>query len=84
MFANLTANDTDPEGHYPLTLTNIVKNQGGASATIMTGSLVEVIFAFSAGDFSLFTYTVQDSQGASATGQLSVSTTSCGGGGLPF
>ncbi len=83
-FTNLLANDSDPEGHTPLVLTNIVKNSGGSNVTILSGGLVEVIFATSPGNFSHFTYTVEDSLGASSTGELNVQTSTCGGGGLPF
>lgn len=81
--ADLTANDTDPESNYPLTLTAIVKNSGLAGATIVSASSVSVDYAGS-GDVSDFTYTVEDSLGNSATGSLSVSTSSCGGGGPPL
>lgn len=83
-FTNLIANDSDPENNTPLVLTNIVKNSGGSDVAIISGGLVEVFFASSAGDFSHFTYTVEDSLGASSTGELNVATSTCGGGGLPF
>lgn len=75
---NLTANDSDPENNLPLALQSITKNYGGASASVASPSSVNVTFGFS-GDFSNFTYTVADSLGATSTGQLVVSTSSCGG-----
>lgn len=76
---NLTANDSDPEGNYPLQLISITRTSGFATATVVSTSSVSVNFASSAG-LSTFNYIVQDSLGASATGELNVST-SCGGGG---
>lgn len=79
---NLTANDTDPEGNYPLSLVSIMKtNSGGGSADLwITPSSVEVFFG-GAYDLTTFEYTVADSLGATSTGQLSTSTSTCGGGG---
>jgi len=80
---NLTANDTDAEGHYPLTLTAISPGSGGfASATIVSGSSASVTFG-PASDITSFSYTVADSLGAAATGQLSATTSGCGGGPPP-
>ncbi|MEP3050460.1 MAG: hypothetical protein ABJP48_09655 [Erythrobacter sp.] len=75
---NLTANDTDPEANYPLVLIDITRTNGTASASISSQSSVSVDFAATT-DFAEFTYTVADSLGATATGQLTVSTT-CGDG----
>ena len=74
---NLTANDSDPESNYPLTLTAISQNSGQATAMLGSASSVTVEFGPQF-DSSSFTYTVEDSLGASATGQLSVSTSGCG------
>ena len=79
---NLTANDTDPEGNYPLVLQSIVKTSGGASAIKISNSSVSATFG-PAFDASSFTYTVADSLGATSTGQLNLFTSSCGGGGPP-
>lgn len=81
---NLTVNDTDPEGNYPLALTAISSGSSGqAFATIVSGSSVSVDFGAQTG-VTTFTYTVADSLGATSTGQLEVWTSSCGGGGEPF
>lgn len=80
---NLTANDSDPDGNYPLSLTAISAGSGGsASAVVISPSSVSVTFG-PAGDFTSFTYTVADSLGATATGQLSVTTATCEGGPPP-
>ena len=81
---NLTANDSDPEGNYPLALTAISAGSGGAAtATIASESSVTVTFGPS-GDSTNFTYTVADSLGVTSTGQLTAFTDSCGGGGPLF
>ena len=79
VFVNLTANDHDPEGHYPLQLTAISQSTGQATAIIASASSVTVEFAQQVGS-STYTYTVTDSQGASSTGSLNVTTSACGGG----
>jgi hypothetical protein len=83
LFVNLTANDSDPEGHLPLALSAISTNSGGASATVVSASTVEVVLGGTAFDQSNFTYMVADSLGATSTGSLSVSAGSCSGGGGP-
>ncbi|GMN04227.1 Ig-like domain-containing protein [Erythrobacter sp. MTPC3] len=80
-FVNLTANDSDPEGNYPLTLTGIVRNSGNSDALIYSASTVQVDFDNTSWGMSQFTYTVEDSLGASSTGQLTATTGNCGGGG---
>lgn len=73
---NLTANDTDPEGNYPLSLVSISRTSGAyAGASVVSASSVSVDFGPFAGT-TYFTYTVRDSLGASATGTLT--TTSAG------
>ncbi len=65
---NLTANDTDPEGNYPLTVTSIGISWLG-NLNIDSASSV----TFSASDIpgsDTVTYTVEDSLGASSTGSL--------------
>jgi len=76
-FVNLTANDSDPEQNYPLNLTAITQNSGLATASIASASSVVVEFG-PQWDSSSFTYTVQDSLGASSTGHLAVTTSGCG------
>lgn len=80
---DLTANDSDPENNYPLNLTAVSAGTGFGSATIVSASSVSVDFGPS-GDLSVVTYTVADSLGATSTGQLSIGTTTCGGGGEPL
>jgi hypothetical protein len=78
-FVNLTANDTDPEGNYPLALTNITRSSGSATAAIIFGSTVQVTLSGVELDVSNFVYTVRDSLGATATGTLTVSASMCSG-----
>lgn len=81
---NLTVNDTDPEPNYPLSLVSLSAGSGGDSnASIASSSSVEVFFGPTAWAVTTFTYTVQDSLGATDTGSLSVSTGSCSGGPPP-
>ena len=84
-FVDLTANDTDPEGNYPLVLTNITRNYGSATATIVSSSTVRVNLSGFEFDVAGFVYTVRDSLGATSTGDLLVSSGPCGGfgGGAP-
>ena len=56
---NLTANDSDPEGNYPLSLVSIVRNSGRAKASIASASSASVTGSVTNGG-STFTYTVQD------------------------
>jgi hypothetical protein len=78
---NLTSNDSDPDGHYPLSLTNITQTSSGfASANIVLASSVSV-YSGTTGGTTYFTYTVADTSGATDTAQLTVNTT-CGPGGL--
>lgn len=75
---NLTANDSDPDGNYPLSLSSISPGpEGSANATIVSPSSVSVTFGPS-GDSTAFTYTVANSQGVTGSGQLNVTTSSCG------
>ncbi|HEX6374537.1 MAG TPA: Ig-like domain-containing protein [Allosphingosinicella sp.] len=71
---NVTANDTDPEGHYPLVLLSAVSNGKGAASV---ASSSEVLFeAFGLTGSTSVTYTVRDSLGASSTGTLNITITS--------
>jgi YD repeat-containing protein len=80
MPVNLTANDDDPEGNEPLTLTAVTPGSGYGGAGIVSNSSVIVDFGPS-GDVSIVTYTVADSLGATSSGQLTISTSTCSGGG---
>jgi hypothetical protein len=66
---NLTGNDTDPEGHYPLTVTSVDSSPYASIWISGTGSVT--IEGHTPGGHSL-NYTVEDSQGASATGIISL------------
>jgi hypothetical protein len=79
-FVNLTANNTDPEGNYPLVVTNISRNRGAAVATIVSSSAVQVDLGGIDLDVTGFVYTVRDSLGATSTGDLTVNAGKCGGG----
>lgn len=65
---NLTANDTDPEGNYPLTIQSI---SGPLSAVVASASTVTVYATASTG-LKNFSYVVRDSLGATSTGYLNV------------
>jgi hypothetical protein len=69
-YINLTNNDTDPEGNYPLTLTWVEDTPVG-TITIVSASSVGFI-AYEDANFDTVSYTVQDSLGASATGQINI------------
>lgn len=77
---NVTANDSDPEGNYPLTVT-AVTSVPRADATVISASTVQVV-AGNPGTATL-TYTVQDSLGNPSTGTINVTVQgtlrACGG-----
>jgi hypothetical protein len=75
---NVTANDTDPEGHYPLTVTSVVQTSGLGYVLSFSGGIIEVALGGQF-DTSTYTYTVQDSLGASSTGTLTTFSGSCSG-----
>jgi hypothetical protein len=68
---NVVANDTDPEGNYPLHLVAIVSSTNG-SATIVSTTSIE-FDAVAGPKTGVVTYTVSDSLGATSNGTLSVS-----------
>lgn len=70
---NVTANDTDPEGNYPLTVTNVTITSGNAQVYVASASSIEVWGAPLPGP-STATYTVKDSLNASSTGNLTIQT----------
>ena len=71
--ANLVANDSDPENNTPLSLVSIVLSGGSgfSGASIASSTSVSIH-----GDFehstTIYTYTVQDSLGATSTGTLTI------------
>jgi|GEM_PF-4643026 len=67
---NLTSNDTDPEGNYPLTLTSVEDTPVG-NIYITSASSVGFI-AYDTADSDTVSYTVEDSLGASSIGQINI------------
>ncbi len=67
---NLTGNDTDPEGNYPLTITSVDPSYL-VYISIVSASSVE-IYASQVTGGDTVSYTVQDSLGASSTGLISI------------
>lgn len=70
---NVTANDSDPEGNLPLTVTAVVVNSGDAFASVVSASSISVIGAWDSGQ-SIATYTVKGSLNASSSGTLTINT----------
>ena len=68
------ANDSDPEGHYPLSLVSVTQGTKGA-AVIVSSTTIEYSAGPATGPDTI-TYTVQDSLGATSNGTLNVSVTS--------
>ena len=66
---NLTGNDTDPEGHYPLTVTAV---DSSPYASVWISSASSVTFEGHTPGGHTLTYTVEDSLGASSVGQISL------------
>ncbi len=64
---NVIANDTDPDGDYPLTLTAVT----GLGFSVISSTTVQFISTAQTGA-KVGTYTVQDSRGATAQGTLTV------------
>ena len=67
---NVVANDTDPEGNYPLAVVAISRGSFGTSSISGTTSITYNAFGGTGGEF--LTYTVRDSLGATSTGLLAV------------
>ncbi|MET1112016.1 MAG: Ig-like domain-containing protein [Allosphingosinicella sp.] len=67
---DLTSNDSDPEGNYPLTVTSVGTTALG-SFYISSASSVTFYAADRTGGDTV-PYTVEDSLGASASGQISI------------
>lgn len=81
---NVLLNDTDPEPNYPFSLVSLSAGTGGdSSASIFSSTHIEVFFGPTQGTNTMFTYTMQDSLGATDTATLTVSTGSCSGGPPP-
>lgn len=74
---NVVANDTDPDGDYPLTVTAI----SGGSGRAYLASASQIGWTGSAAGTYTVTYTLRDNRGATASGTLqvvSVSDNPCG------
>jgi glycerate kinase len=70
---NVTANDTDPEGNYPLTVTGA---SGGAAIVVtVTSASTLWIESIGASGLKTFSYTVSDSLGATSTGTGTITVT---------
>jgi hypothetical protein len=67
---NLTANDSDPEGNYPLTVTSVGQSYL-VHIAIVSASSVEIYASQTTGGDTV-SYTVEDSLGASSTGLLNI------------
>ncbi|MEQ1639284.1 MAG: Ig-like domain-containing protein, partial [Novosphingobium sp.] len=67
---NVTANDTDPDGDLPLTVT-AVQTSTLADVSIADPNTISVTGYGSPGSQAV-TYTIKDSRGATATGQLNI------------
>ena len=68
---NVVANDTDPEGNYPLTITAVYYNGSKGTAFAVSGTDIEFESSGSTGTAAI-SYTVSDSLGATSTGTFTV------------
>ena len=67
---NLTSNDSDPEGNYPLTVTSVDQTYLGVFDIVSASSVIFYAGGTAGGD--TISYTVQDSLGASASGLINI------------
>jgi hypothetical protein len=73
---NLTSNDTDPEGNYPLTVTSVEDTPVGNIFITSASSVGFIAYDAAYGDEAdIVSYTVEDSLGASAIGHIYISVT---------
>lgn len=70
-FVNVIANDTDPEGHYPLVLVSVTSESPSVFASVENSTTVRVSNTNVTGAYDV-NYVVRDSQNASSTGVLTV------------
>ena len=70
---NVVANDTDPDGDYPLTV--IAVTSSSLAQTYVESATSIGVTAYGTLGTSAVTYTVKDSRGATSTGQLSITVT---------
>jgi hypothetical protein len=66
---NLVANDTDPDGHYPLSIAGVTGS--GVSVSAVDPTTVQIDASSVRGTFNL-SYVVEDSLGAASVGSLTV------------
>jgi molybdopterin biosynthesis enzyme len=72
---DLTANDSDPEGNLPLTVTDVsVLGYSTATAEVISAGAIRVFGAEIPGG-ALAVYSVRDSLGATSTGNVTITTT---------
>jgi hypothetical protein len=67
---NVIANDTDPDGNYPLHIAGIVSTTRGTVDSYTTTSIT--FTASTSSGTGVVTYTVADSLGATSNGTLSI------------
>lgn len=77
--ANLTANDSDPEGNLPLKLTSVTITSGLAQITSFSASGDVNVIGGLLNGISYGEYSVEDSLGATSTGQIRINTTGSAG-----
>lgn len=70
---NVIANDTDPEGHYPLVVLSVTSSTKGDAYVADASSIG--FSAYGVAGSTQVTYTVRDSLGATATGVLNITVT---------
>jgi hypothetical protein len=71
MTYNVVANDTDPDGNYPLSLVS-ASGSAGIVVSVADSNDVQILSTGSSSGTKSFTYVVQDSLGAQATGNGTV------------
>lgn len=68
---NVVANDTDPDGNYPLSLVS-ASGSAGIMVSVANNTDIQILSSGSSSGTKSFSYVVQDSLGAQATGSGSV------------
>jgi len=76
---NVVANDTDPEGNYPLSLVSVTVLDTAKGSAFVSGTTNVYFTAYGATGSARVDYVVKDSLGATATGRLNVTITSGSG-----
>lgn len=70
---NVIANDTDPDGNYPLSVTG-ASSTAALTVTVLSATTIQIVSNGTSG-LKTFTYTVSDSLGATSTGTVSITVT---------